>query len=145
MRFTQKILYSVFFFFWIGCVQSAYASGMRFGFLNPSFGGSPFNASYFTSMADKQNQNQKVTTKDDPNSIAAFKKQIESQLLSTTAGKISKLVTDTDNPINKDVTYSVNGLTIEIKVINPTTGQYQIIISDDSSSTTIDVFNNVTS
>lgn len=143
MRLTHKILTACVFLLNFCFFNYAYASGMRFGFINPSFGGSPFNASFLTSMADKQNQNQKVTTKEDPNSIGAVKKQLESQLLSTTVGKISKLVTDSDNPLSQDVTYNVNGLTIDIIVINEATGQYQIIISDGTSSTTIDVFRNI--
>jgi hypothetical protein len=90
-------------------------------------------------MADKQNQNQKVNIKEDPSSVAGFKKQLQTQLLSTTAGKISKLVTDTDKPLEEPVKYQVNDLTIEIIPINPATGQYKIIITDGTSSTTIDV------
>jgi curli production assembly/transport component CsgF len=141
MKFVQKLIQAIVLLS-LFLVQHSQASSMRFGFINPSFGGSPFNASYFISMADKQNQNQAKTETQDPNSIEGFKKQLETQLLATTAGKISKLVTDTDNPIDKPVKYSVNDLTIEIIPINTVTGQYQIIISDGTSSTTIDVFNN---
>lgn len=123
--------------------NTASASGLRFGFLNPSFGGNPFNASYMLSMADKQNQSQKVNNKEDPASVEGFKKQLQTQLLSTTAGKISKLVTDTENPLEEPVKYAVDDLTIEIIPINPETGQYQIVISDGISNTVIDVFNNI--
>jgi curli production assembly/transport component CsgF len=126
----------------IGYIPAVSASDLRFGFTNPSFGGSPFNGSFLLSMADKQNQNKPVTEKDDPSSVNGFKKQLEGQLLSTTAGKISKLVTDSENPIDKPVTYNVNDLKIEIIPINPDTGQYQIVISKGNEKTVIDVFNN---
>ena len=140
----QKFIMYVFLMLYV-CGGITSASGVRFGFNNPSFGGSPFNASYFISMADKQNQNQKVINKEDPSSVSGFKKQLETQLLSTTAGKISKLVTDTTDPLEQPVKYSVDDLTIEIIPINIQTGQYQIIITDGTSTTTIDVFNNIIS
>jgi curli production assembly/transport component CsgF len=143
MRFF-KIIINILLLF-VLLVDNVNASSMRFGFTNPSFGGSPFNASYFISMADKQNQHEEANVKQDPNSLEGFKKQLETQLLSTTAGKISKLVTDTDNPLDKPLKYNVGDLTVEIIPINTTTGQYQIIISDGTSTTTIDVFNNITS
>ena len=123
-------------------INHASASGMRFGFTNPAFGGSPFNSTYLMGMADKQNQNKPVTEKLDPSSVEGFKKQLQTQLLSTTAGKISKLVTDSENPITKPIKYNIDDLSIEIVPINPETGQYQIIITDGTSTTVIDVFNN---
>ena len=54
-------------------------------------------------------------------------------------------MTDTTDPLEQPVKYSVDDLTIEIIPINIQTGQYQIIITDGTSTTTIDVFNNIIS
>ncbi len=137
--------YILSLFFMMSIISSANASGLRFGFNTPAFGGSPFAASYYMSMADRQNQNQKIVNKEDPSSVEGFKKQLQTQLLSTTAGKISKLVTDSDNPLTQPLNYAVDNLTITVTPINPDTGQYQIIISDGTTTTTIDVFNNIPS
>lgn len=131
--------YILSLFFMMSIAGSAYASPTRFTFNTPAFGGSPFAAAYYMSMADRQNQNQKITNKEDPSSLEGFKKQLQTQLLSTTAAKISKLVTDSENPLTQPVNYAVDNLTITVTPINPDTGQYQIIISDGTGTTTIDV------
>lgn len=69
----------------------AHADEMTFKFVNPSFGGNPFNSSHLLGVANAQNDNERPATAKETQS-EQFVRLLQSRLLSALAGQVSDAI-----------------------------------------------------
>jgi curli production assembly/transport component CsgF len=70
---------------------SAFADDQTFQFVNPSFGGNPFNSSHLLAVASAQNENERRPSPKETQS-ELFVRLLQSRLLSALAGGVSDAI-----------------------------------------------------
>lgn len=118
----------------IGSMMStSFASGLRFGFTNPSFNGNGFNSAHFLALAESQQQHHE--SEPQLTAVEEFRNSLETQLLSSTIGEVIQGINDNSiDPGGSDF----NAGNLDINVIPTGPDSYRITITDGVQSSFID-------
>ena len=125
MVFTLKVLLITAIL--LSCTSFTYAGELVHQFVNPNFGGAPFNGAPLLNSATAQNKHKEP--EDEETSAESFKEKLDRAILS----RLSRQLVDKSFSESGDI---VDG-TIE-------TGVNSIKIDDDSAETQVTIVNNET-
>ncbi|WP_320053699.1 curli assembly protein CsgF [uncultured Acetobacteroides sp.] len=129
MKTLKVVLLLVFL---SSAASSALAQQLTFSFINPSFGGSPLNASWLMQSAQVQSdykQKEASTTDKSDSELDEFAKNLNNQILYSLSNAIIQKQFGTDNKLKEGV-YNI--------------GKYRINIGSGSGGVTVTIFDNST-
>jgi len=113
-----------------GLAAPAGADEMTYKFVNPSFGGNPFNSSHLLAVANAQNDTKAPTSAKETQS-EQFVRLLQSRLLSSLAGQVSDAILgDNAQPTGK-IVYGAQTVEWETQ-----TDQIRLVITDTAAGST---------